>query len=83
MKTKQLLAVFGSILLFVGVFTPMVSLPIVGSLNYFQNGKGDGIFILALSAISLVLALTSLYEGLWLTGGARSQCSRSHLFSSN
>lgn len=69
MKTKQLLAVFGSILLFVGVFTPLISLPIVGSLNYFQNGKGDGIFILVLAVVSLILALTSRYEGLWLTAG--------------
>ena len=69
MKAKELLAVLGSIVLLVGVFTPIVSVPIVGSLNYFQNGKGDGIFILALAAISLVLAVTSHYEGLWLTGG--------------
>ena len=69
MKTKQLLAVFGSILLFVGVFTPLVSLPIVGSLNYFQNGKGDGIFVLVLAALSLILALTRSYERLWLTAG--------------
>ena len=69
MKTKQLLAVFGSILLFVGVFTPLISLPIVGSINYFQNGKGDGIVILVLAVVSLILALTSRYEGLWLTAG--------------
>jgi hypothetical protein len=69
MKTKQLLAVFGSILLFLGVFAPLISFPIVGSLNYFQNGKGDGFYILALAATSLILALTSRYEELWLTGG--------------
>jgi hypothetical protein len=69
MKTKQLLSVLGSILLFVGVFTPLISIPIVGSFNYFQNGKGDGIFILALAVVSLILALTSHYEWLWLTGG--------------
>lgn len=68
MKTKQLFGVLGSIVLFVGVFTPLISLPIVGSINYFGNGKGDGIFILVLAAASLILALTRLYEGLWLTG---------------
>lgn len=69
MKTKKLLAVFGSVLLFVGVFTPLISLPIVGSINYFQNGKGDGIFILVLAVVSLILALTNCYEGLWITAG--------------
>ncbi|MGB8989707.1 MAG: hypothetical protein WCC37_24130, partial [Candidatus Sulfotelmatobacter sp.] len=41
-RTKQILAILGALLLFVGVFLPIVSMPIVGSLNYFHNGQGDG-----------------------------------------
>ena len=66
---KQILAILGSALQFVGVFLPIVSVPILGSLNYFQNGKGDGSFILILAGISIVLALTRLFGGLWFTGG--------------
>src|SRR5207249_2067432 len=34
-----LLGLIGTITLLVGVFTPIVSVPIVGSLNYFLNGR--------------------------------------------
>ena len=65
---KQILGLAGSIVLFVGVFTPIVSLPIVGSVNYFQNGHGDGVIVLILAAISLVLVLLKRFRWLWLTG---------------
>ena len=68
MKTKQLLGLIGSIVLFIGVFTPIVSVPIVGNMNYFQNGKGDGTIVLILAVISLVLVLANKYKGLWFTG---------------
>jgi RNase P subunit RPR2 len=65
---KQMLGLIGSLILFVGVFTPIISLPIVGNMNYFQNGKGDGVIILALAIVSLILTLTKRYRGLWITG---------------
>lgn len=65
---KQIIGIIGSIILFVGVFMPIVSVPIMGSINYFQNGKGDGIFIIGLALASLVLTLTKRYKWLWLTG---------------
>lgn len=68
MARKQMLGLIGSLILFVGVFTPIISLPIVGTMNYFQNGKGDGVIILALAIVSLILTLTKRYRGLWLTG---------------
>lgn len=68
MNTKQILGLIGSIVLFIGVFTPIVSVPIMGNMNYFQNGKGDGTLILILALVSLVLVLTKKYKGLWFTG---------------
>ena len=68
MELKQILGVAGSLLLFVGVFVPIISMPIIGSLNYFQNGKGDGVIILVLALISLVLTLTRKYKALLITG---------------
>ena len=68
MNIKQLLGLIGSIVLFIGVFTPIVSVPIIGSMNYFQNGKGDGTLILILAVVSFVLVLTKKYKGLWFTG---------------
>lgn len=52
------------------MFTPIISIPIVGSVNYFQNGKGDGVIVLALALISIVLVFAKKYAGLWITGTA-------------
>ena len=67
-RTKQILAILGAVLLFVGVFLPIVSMPIVGSLNYFHNGQGDGTIVLVLAVISMILAITLRFRGLWVTG---------------
>jgi hypothetical protein len=53
--------------LFLGVFAPIVNLPFIGNQNYFQNGQGDGAFILLLALTSLALVFTKLYRGLWIT----------------
>lgn len=66
--TKQLLGLIGSAILFVGVFAPIVSIPIMGNMNYFQNGKGDGVIVLILAVISLILVLLKKFKGLWFTG---------------
>jgi len=68
LNTKQLLGLMGSIVLFVGVFAPIVSVPIVGNINYFNNGKGDGTIVLFLAAVSLILVFAKKYKGLWFTG---------------
>jgi len=64
----KLLGIIGSIILFIGVFMPILSAPFVGSLNYFQNGKGDGIIIIVLALASILLSLSHTYKGLWFTG---------------
>jgi hypothetical protein len=68
MSKKQLLGLIGSIILFVGVFTPIVSIPFVGNMNYFQNGKGDGIIVLIFAVITLIMVLAKNYKSLWYTG---------------
>lgn len=67
-NTKLILGLIGSIILFVGVFAPIVKLPMVGDMNYFQNGKGDGTIIMIFAVISLILTLAKYYKGLWYTG---------------
>ena len=61
MSARQLLGLLGAMLLLVGVFCPLVSLPFVGSITYFGNGRQDGWFILAFGAIAAVTALARLY----------------------
>lgn len=64
----QLAGLAGSFLLLVGVFTPMISVPVVGNLNYIQNGMVDGVLVLMLAGLSAFLALSKNYRGLWGTG---------------
>ena len=68
MNTKQRTGLIGSIVLFIGVFAPIMSVPIAGDINYFRNGEGGGTIVLILAAVSLILVFTNKYKGLWLTG---------------
>jgi len=55
-NTRMILGITGSLVLVLGVFSPLISFPIVGSLDYFQNGHGDGVIILVLAGLSLLLS---------------------------
>ena len=70
MSKKQIFGLAGSIILIIGVFTPIVSLPFVGSMNYFMNGRGDGTIVLGIAVISLILVFLKKYKILWLPGFA-------------
>jgi hypothetical protein len=78
MTTRQLIGFLGSALLFLGVFLPIVKLPIVGDLNYFANGRGDGVLVLVLAVISLLRALP-LVSGVVDHGVGRGGCFSFHL----
>ncbi|AYO54201.1 hypothetical protein [Acinetobacter wuhouensis] len=54
---QQLIAFFGAILLLIGAFLPVLSVPIVGSISLFNNGKSDGLIIVVLAGIAIVLAI--------------------------
>jgi hypothetical protein len=68
MGIKQILGLIGSIVLFAGVFAPILSIPIMGNITYFQNGNVDGTIVLVLAAVSFILVLAKKYSGLWFTG---------------
>lgn len=70
MNTQKILGLSGSAVLALGAFVPIVSLPIIGSINYFNNGQGDGIFIVLLAAVAAVLTFFGHYKFLWIPGGA-------------
>jgi hypothetical protein len=43
-------------------------MPVVGSLNYFSTGRGDGTLLLVAAAISVALVLQGRYQWLLATG---------------
>lgn len=66
----RLLGLLGAGLLFLGVFTPIVSAPFLGSQNYFQNGEGDGIIIVAMAIVAIGMILSGRLRLVWLPGAA-------------
>ncbi|NBR77653.1 MAG: hypothetical protein EBT76_02505 [Microbacteriaceae bacterium] len=56
---RQLFGLLGSGLLILGTFVPLISVPLLGTMNYFANGKGDGIFIIGYSALALLFTATN------------------------
>jgi hypothetical protein len=68
MKIKQTLGFVGALILILGVFTPIMRVPLMGDLSYFDIGKGDGAILFALAVLSLVAVLLKKYVGLWFTG---------------
>lgn len=64
----QFMGFVGVFLLALGVFTPIIRLPIVGSLNYFRTGQGDGVLVLLLALISLPFLFVRRYKFLWISG---------------
>jgi len=61
---RQTTGVIGSILLIVGVFMPVMSVPFIGGVDYFRDGTGDGVFVLGLGVVSLILVMAKRYK--WL-----------------
>lgn len=67
MKNNQILGLVGSLILLFGTFTPLISFPIMGTLNYVNNGRGDGVIIIIISVISLTLVLINKCKYLLVT----------------
>ncbi len=69
MPKKQVIALFGAVLLLLGVFLPSLSFPIVGYRNYYEQAHWSGILLIAMALISAAIALVRCYRMLYLTGG--------------
>ena len=66
MNKKTLFIISGSELMVLGAFLPIVSIPIVGSVNYFNNGQGDGVFIVLLAGVTAALAFIKNSKYAWI-----------------
>lgn len=63
LSNKRLVLGLGaSICMLVGALCPVATLPIVGSITYVSNGRGDGVFIVCLSLVSVFFVLTNRYK---------------------
>ena len=65
---KRLLGIVGSIILIIAVFTPVISVPILGSVNFLKLSEVTGAIVIALGIASLFLTLSRKYKELWFAG---------------
>lgn len=68
LSTRQKLGLVGAAILIVGVFVPIVDQAVMESTDYFRNGKGGGVIVLVLAAVSFFLSLKNDCKKLWFTG---------------
>ena len=66
---QQLVGLAGGVVLLLGIFLPIVSMPIAGSISVFSSGRVDGYVLLGLTIISLILAFMNNLKPLRITGG--------------
>ena len=60
------LGVVGVALTCLGVFCPLMSLPLVGSMNYFLNGRGDGVLLFIGAVVCSFLLALRIYWPMWV-----------------
>lgn len=62
---RQWLGLVGSSMLAIGVFAPLISVPVMGTVNYFANGIGDGVVVFVLSLAAMYMVYQQSYEKIW------------------
>ncbi|WOE40695.1 zinc ribbon domain-containing protein [Acinetobacter chinensis] len=67
---QQLIGLSGGVVLLLGIFLPVMSVPIMGSVSVFSSGRVDGYVLLGLAIVSLILAFINNLKALRITGGA-------------
>lgn len=70
MGFKQIIGIIGSILLILGVFIPLVKIPLVGGISFYDNSKLEAIIVILIAVISIFLVVAKRYILLWFSGFA-------------
>lgn len=67
MQQGFIFGIIGSVLLLIGVFVPLVSLPLYGGISLFQIQQPVAVALLVLSAAHLVFCINKVAWGLYVT----------------
>lgn len=68
MSRQQIIGLIGAAILLLGSFMPIVTMPIIGSINYFQNGKGDGVVTAGIAILAAIVVALKQIELLYALG---------------
>ena len=66
MSKNQIWVLAGAALMAFGTLLPVISIPLAGNLNYFQNGQGDGVFVIVLAAVTAFMAFKKSLKFSWI-----------------
>jgi hypothetical protein len=64
----QLMGFVGIAITILGIFSPILTAPVVGTVNYFKNGSEEAIILIVLMAVSTFLLAKKHYS--WLYGSS-------------
>ena len=68
MRVKQFVSFIGSLILIIGIFMPLLSIPMLGiSMSYFDVNKNESILILLFVLISIIVTILNRYKYLWIS----------------
>ena len=78
MQSGFIFGIIGAVLLLIGVFVPLVSLPLYGGISLLQIQEPVAIVLLVLAAAHLIFCINRVAWGLYVTkiGSARGHCLR-------
>ena len=62
MDNKQILGIVGAVLLIAGIFLPLVKIPILGGVSFYDNNQAEAIIVIALAVISMVFIAVKRYS---------------------
>ncbi len=65
---QRIATVVGGLLMVVGVFMPMLSIPVLRDDSYFQLSPGGAIILLVLGGLSVLIAVWGRFKLLYVTG---------------
>jgi hypothetical protein len=68
LSAYQIIGLSGLAVLLIGAFLPIVRVPLIGTLNYFHNGWGDGVFIVVFSLLAAFFSVTRRPRIVWVIG---------------
>ncbi|MRG43670.1 hypothetical protein GFS24_01015 [Chitinophaga sp. SYP-B3965] len=68
MSKNQIILITLAIIMAIGVFMPLINIPFFGSLNFYMNGEGDGVYVLLCAGIAAIFSLTK-YQKLVIIPG--------------
>ena len=74
LDAQTALGFVGSLILFLGVFAPVINVPIAGPMNYFQNGLADGLIVMVAGLLSVVETARRKFWHLWISGSVALGC---------